>query len=91
MLLKTLLSLFLLGVLVFTSPPTLLEVDNFIRGNNLVPPSSLVESYKSEGEHAIVLYKNKNSNFKFILNKDTEEKPNVIFRQQLTHFSFDPN
>lgn len=62
-----LLSFLLLVTLVFTAPLTQQEVDTFIRENNFISPSTILNSFNEESGKSIITYKDGPTSFKFIV------------------------
>ncbi len=61
------LCLFLLTGIAITSPLTQNQVDEFVRGGNLVPPTAIIKDFKYDNGKSIISYEDQFTVYKFVV------------------------
>lgn len=61
------LCLFLLAAIAITSPLSQNQVDDFVRGANLVPPTAVLKDFKDDHGKSIINYEDQFTVYKFVV------------------------
>lgn len=85
------LCLFLLTGIALTSPLTQSQVDDFVRGANLVPPTAIIKDFKDDNGKSIINYEDQFTVYKFVVALGLDGNPFVLFRHQLTQINLSNN